>query len=213
MITVGWLVRVGNLLQRAEGGDARTGERRRALRRKIADVEQVARMRHHQEVGIAAIRKHAEAAHGAAKIFIAPLARLAGPAADPWMGKPPVAHLDAFRVGTEGDHLADVLVAERHRQLHAAVGEAHLLAAAEIEIPVRQMQIAVTDAGRQNFQQNFAAGRFRRGLFVELQRLATNADLEHAHWTLSRIFSFAGASEPQSAARVTTARCLGRARP
>ena len=69
------------------------------------------------------------------------------------------ADLDAFGVRAGRDHLADILVAERHRQLHAAVGEAHPLAAAEVEPAVRQMQIAVADAGGQNFQQNFAALR------------------------------------------------------
>ena len=63
MITVGSVVeRRADLLQRAVGGDARAGERRRALRRQIADVEQIARMRHHQIIGVAAVREHAEAA-------------------------------------------------------------------------------------------------------------------------------------------------------
>jgi hypothetical protein len=105
------------------------------------------------------------------------------------MGKPPVANLDAFCVGAEGHHLTDILMTKRHRQLHAAVGKAHLLAAAEIKPSICQMQIAVTDTSRQNLQQDFAAGGLRCGLFVKLQRLAANADLEHAHWTLSRIFS------------------------
>jgi hypothetical protein len=44
------------------------------------------------------------------------------------------------------------------------------------------MQITVADAGCQNFQQDFAAGRLGRWLFIELERLAANADLEHAHF-------------------------------
>src|SRR5262249_57460199 len=97
------------LFQGAEGGHARASERGSALRRKVADVEQVARMRHHQIIGIAAVRKYAEAAHGAAEIFLPPLARTAGPAADPWMCKPAIANLDAFCVGPECHHLADIL--------------------------------------------------------------------------------------------------------
>ena len=81
----------------------------------------------------------------------------------------------------DGDHLADVLVAERYRQLHAALFHAQAVAAAEIEIAVGQMQVAVADAGGQNLQQDFGALRLRRRLLVEPQRLAADADLEHAH--------------------------------
>ena len=60
-----------------------------------------------------------------------------------------VADLDALGVGADRHHFADVLVPERHRQLHAAVLQAHALAAAEIEIAVGEMQVAVADAGGQ----------------------------------------------------------------
>ena len=75
------------------------------------------------------------------------------------MRQPAVADLDALRLRPDRHHLADVLVAERHRQLHAAVVQAQALAAAEIEIAVGQMQIAVADAGRQHLQQDLGAGR------------------------------------------------------
>ena len=77
-----------------------------------------------------------------------------------------VADLDALGVGPDRDHLADILVAERHRQLHAAVVQAQLLAAAEIEIAVGQMQIAVADAGGQHLQQHLGARRLRRRRLV-----------------------------------------------
>jgi hypothetical protein len=95
-------------------------------------------------------------------------------------------------------------VAESDGQLHAPVGKAQALAAPKVEITFRQMQIAMADSGRQDLQQDFAAGRLRRWLFVELQGLAANADLEHTHRTLSRFFSFSGGSEPQSAVHVTS---------
>ena len=138
-------------------------------------------MRHHQVIGVAAVRKDAEAAHGPAEIFLAALARTAGSASDPRMRQHARADLDPFRVGTDRHHLADILVAERHRQLHATVGQAQPLAAAKIKITIRQMQIAMADAGRQNLQQDLAARRLWRGLLVELQRLTANADLEHSH--------------------------------
>ena len=84
------------------------------------------------------------------------------------MRKPSVADLDALGIRTDRHHLADILVAERDRQLHAAIGKAQLLAAAEIEPAVRQMKIAVADAGSEHFQQDLAALRLRGGLFVEL---------------------------------------------
>ncbi len=182
MITVGSVVSVGpTFFKRAVGGDARAGERRGALRRQIADVDQIARMRQHQIIGIAAVGEHAEALHGAAEILLAALADRAVAAADPGMRQPAVADLDALRVGPDRHHLADVLVAERHRQLHAAVFEAHALAAAEIEIAVGQMQVAVADAGGQHLQQHLGAGGLGRRIFVALKRLAAGADLEAAH--------------------------------
>ena len=174
-----------HLLQGAEGGDTRASERRRALRRQVADAEQIARMRHHHEVGIAAVGKHAEAAHGAAQILVAAQADRAGAATDPWVGKQHVAYLDALGVGPDRHHFADVLVAERHRQLHAAVLQAHALAAAEIEIAVGKMQVAVADAGGEHLQQDLRAGRLRRRRLVALERLAADADLEHAHGRFS----------------------------
>jgi hypothetical protein len=93
------------------------------------------------------------------------------------------ADFDSLGLRSDCDHLADVLVAERHRQLHAAVFQAHALAAAEIEIAVGQMQVAVADAGGQHLEQHLGAGRLRRRIFVALKRLAAGADLEAAHDT------------------------------
>ena len=84
--------------------------------------------------------------------------------------------------GPDRHHLADVLVAERHRQLHAAIGEAHALAAAEIEIAVGEMQVAVADAGGQHLQQHLGAGRLgRRAARCSCSGCAAVADLEAAH--------------------------------
>ena len=76
-----------HFFQGAERGHARAGQRRDALRRQIADVGEIARMRHHQVIGVPAVREHAEAFHRPAKILVAAPARAAGPAADPRIGE------------------------------------------------------------------------------------------------------------------------------
>ena len=97
-------------------------------------------------------------------------------------GQPASPTLTPLASGPKATHLADILVAKRHRQLHATIRQAHPLAAAQIEPAVGEMQIAVANAGCQDLQQHFAAVRLRRGLLVELQRLAADANLEHAHF-------------------------------
>jgi hypothetical protein len=120
------------------------------------------------------------------------------------MRQPAVANLDALGVRAESHHLADILVAQRHRQFHAAVGKAHALTATEIKIAVREMQIAVADPGGQNLQQHFTAGWLRRGLLIELQRLPANADLEHSHRRFSPDPWNCPHNEPYSAPPVTS---------
>src|SRR5262249_54102673 len=144
----GWLgLERRHFFQGPEGRHARAGERRDALGRQIADVEQVARMRHQHVTGMAAVRKYAEAFHGAAEVFLAAPARPAGPAADPRVCQH--AGADAYALGARSgrDYLADILMAQRQWQLHAALGETEALAAAEIEPAIGEMQVAVADAG------------------------------------------------------------------
>src|SRR5262249_43594557 len=134
----------------------------------IAAHKQMPGRRHDQVAGIPAVREAPGTAHGAAEIFFPALARLAGAAADPGMRQPTIADLDAFGIRTDRHHFTDILVAERHRQPHAAIGKAELFAAAEIKPPLREMNIAVADTRCQNLQQNLAAFRLRSWLFVEL---------------------------------------------
>jgi hypothetical protein len=109
-----------------------------------------------------------EHASGAAEIFVATPADRAGAAADPGVRQPAVADFRTLSLRPDRHHLADILVAERDRQLHAAIFQAHPLAATEIEIAVGQMQVAVADAGCQNFEQHLTALRLRRGLLIKL---------------------------------------------
>src|SRR5262245_43302339 len=108
-------------------------------------------MRHHQVVGISAIRKDTEATHGAAEVFLAALTWAAGAAADPWMRESTIANLDACGVGAEGNDFADVFVAQRNREFHTAIGKTHSLTAAQVKPAVGEVQIAVADAGSQDF--------------------------------------------------------------
>jgi hypothetical protein len=104
----------------------------------------------------------------------------------------PVTDFDSLGLRTKRDHFADILVTESNGQFHAAVGKTQALATPKVEITFRQVDIAMADAGCQNLQQDFANGRLRRWLFVELQGLAANTDLEHTHRTLSRFFFVLG---------------------
>ncbi len=143
-------------------------------------------MRHDHVRRVAAVDEDAEAAHGAAQIVVAAQACRAIAAADPRIGEHALPDLDAFGIGPDGDHLADILVAERYRQLHAAVGDAQFLAAAEIEIAVGKMQVAVADAGGQHLEQHFGALGLRRRRLAERHRFAAGTDLEHTHIVPSR---------------------------
>ena len=128
------LQRRADFLQRAEGGDARAGERRGALRRQVADVEQMARMRHHQMSGCSRRwRNTPRLLRRLAEVFVAALADDALAAADPGIGEHARRRsCTPLRVRAERDDLADILMAERERQLDAALEQVEPLAAAEI---------------------------------------------------------------------------------
>src|SRR6516165_3362734 len=138
-------------------------------------------MRHYHVIGIAAVGEHAEAFHCAAEILLTAPARAAGTAADPRMRNHPHTDLDALRVRSDRHHLANILVPERHWQLHAAFGETQALAAAKIEPAIGEMQIAMADARREHFKQHLRALRLRRRLLVAFQWLATDTELKHSH--------------------------------
>src|SRR5262249_28663306 len=138
-------------------------------------------MRHQDVIGIAAVRKYAEAFHGAAEILLAAPARPATAAAYPRIRQHARADAHALGVWSGRHHLADILMAERDRQLHAAVGETKALAAAETEPAIGEMQVAVADARREHFEHHLAASRVWGRLLLGLQRLAADAELKHAH--------------------------------
>lgn len=128
-------------------------------------------------IGVAAVREHAKALHRAAQILFAAPARAAAAAADPRMRKHARSHLDAFGFRPDRYDLADILMPERKRQLHATFGQTQAFAAAEIEIAICQMQIAMADARREHLEQYLRALWLRGQLFVASQRLAAHAKL------------------------------------
>ena len=159
---------------------------------------------------IAAVAIDAEKTRRGAKLLVAALAYRTSATTDPGIDQPLVTNLDAARLGADRDHLADILVAHGERQLHAAILQTEYLSAAEIVKTFPDMQVAMTDAGRQHLEQHLAAGRFGVDPLGELHWLAATADLETAHRTPSRLFIFAVAGhfpdmarEPYPVPRVT----------
>ena len=97
------------------------------------------------------------------------------------MDQPALADLDPAGIGSARNDLADGLVSHGQRQLDAAVGDGETLAAAEIEIAVGNVQIAVAHAGGQHLEQHLAAGGRRGRVFGSQQRRAAFANLEASH--------------------------------
>ena len=104
--------------------------------------------------------------------------------------------LDALRVRSSRRHLADIFMPERHWQFHAAVGEAQALPAAKIEPAIGEVQVAVANARREHFEQHLRARGLWCRLLVAFQRLATNAELKHAHIFTFSVLLVAGFARP-----------------
>ena len=138
-------------------------------------------MRHQKKIAVAAVAEHADAARLEAQLLVAAEADAAFAASHPGIHQPPVADRHAARLRADRHDLADVLMAERDRQLHSALDDAQALAAAEIEVAVGQMQIAVADAGGEHLEQHLGAGRLGRGMLRHLKRCTALADLKASH--------------------------------
>jgi hypothetical protein len=123
----------------------------------------------------------AERARAQAQQLLTLLADRAFAASDPRIRHDLVADFDAGRVRPERDDLAGDLVPHRERQVHAARLERDLLTAAEIEMPVPDMHVAVADAGSLHPQQHLVAFRFRIGVVPRFQRLPPFDDLHRTH--------------------------------
>ena len=145
------------LLERREGGDARAGVGRGEPLRHALMRQQVATVRHDDVRTVAAGAPRAEGARVEAQQFLALPAHRAFAATDPWVGHHLVADLDAGGLRSERRDLARDLVPHREGQVHAARFERDLLLAAQIEVPVPDVHVAVADARRLDAQQHLLA--------------------------------------------------------
>ena len=126
-----------------------------------------------------------------ADVLLAAQAGGALAATDPRKRRITRADLDVLHIGADGDDFAFDLMAQRVRQLH--IRHRQLVAAAQIEIAVMDMDVRMADAGIVDLEENLGAcrGRCRRLQF--LKRLAEFRDhlTEHERlpWVLSDLLS------------------------
>ena len=137
-----------------------------------AGIDQMAGMRRHDMGAVASILEDAQAPRRQAHIVLLARARGADAAADPGIDDPQVADLHALRIRSELRHPPDDLVPHRQRQHHASILERHLLPAAEVVIPVPDVQVGVADAAMSDLDQDLRACGFRRRQLDLLQRFA-----------------------------------------
>jgi hypothetical protein len=171
-----------DLLQRAIGGDAgaRIGSGRDRI--EAGKVEEIARMRHEDMVGVAAIAMDAETARLEAQVFVPGAAHLANAATDPRVDETRLANRHALRLGAKGEHFTHRLVPHGKRQRHAPVLQRELPPSmAELIAALPDMQIAVANAGRPHLQEDLGAGWLRRRRIDPRERRRKFGDLEAPH--------------------------------
>src|SRR6266850_4696359 len=147
-------------------------QRRRPHGIYAARVHQVLRMRNQQMVGIAAGALDADPAWRHAVIVHALQAARALAAADPRAHQAVLADLRILRVRPGRYPGAVGLMAQRHRRMHPAIAHVETLSAAEVEIALADVHVAVAHAAILQLQQHLGPGRLGRRLFRFLQRLA-----------------------------------------
>ena len=161
-----------DFLQRAVGGQARARIGRGLHRRHVANVHQVARVRHQHMVGIAAGLEHAHGLAGQAQVFVATLAYAALAAAMPGEDHVALADGDPLHGVAHGDDLAGDLVAHGQRQLQATVGHGQLLAMAQVVGAMPDVQVGMAHTRGLDAHQHLVAHRPGRGTLALDQGLA-----------------------------------------
>ena len=117
-------------------------------------------MRHHHVRRVAAVDGDAERSRRIAHMLVAPRAQPALAAADPGIGRVLLALGGALGVGSGGFDGPGDLVPEREGQLPAAA-HVELLAAAEVEVAVLQVEVGMAHAAMRDAQQHLGALRCR----------------------------------------------------
>ena len=158
------------------------------------------RMRRHHVRAVAAVLVDAQAARGGrAHVVFLGEARRTRAAAQPGKHDAPVADLNPLGVGAEFDHTADDFMPHGQRQSHAAIRQGHLLAAADIVVPLPDVQVGVADAAMGDLEQHLGAFRLGCGEFDFLQRLPIFDDGPGAHGGCLRSFIQGGWLAPGGA--------------
>ena len=135
---------LGQLGDRAEGGQARAGQRGRPAFVDIAGIDQVARIRHQHMGGIGTGLHDTQKLVVEAVIVVTRQADRAGATTDPGINQAPVADLHIFYIGTDLFDHAIRLVTAGERRHAAAIFYIEALAATEVEIALPDVQIGVT---------------------------------------------------------------------
>jgi hypothetical protein len=169
------------LLHRRVGGDAGAGQRRGGGRVQAFGIDQVARMRHQQVGGKAALRAHAQRAHGVAQVVAIALAGPALAAAYPRVDQHAPALFDAPHLGAHRVHDADRLVPQRQRQLRAAIGELQLVSATQVEPAFADVHVGMAHAAVRESHQHLVGAGLRRVAQALLQGLAPFGDVVALH--------------------------------
>ena len=138
-------------------------------------------MWNHDVIAEPARAKRADELWLQAKLFVAARTNRAGPTTDPWINQPLIADADTARLTTNRNHAPHILMAECERQLQAAVGEPHHLAAADIIHAFPEMDVAMANSGCGHLQQHFGSRRLRGGLLSQLKGRTAFADLVGFH--------------------------------
>ncbi len=153
------LEHVADFLQRGERGDARAHVGGGEAFGHAGCVEQVFRMGDEDVFGIAAGDLDADLARLGADVFLVTLAGGALAAADPREDDEALADLAAFeqrlRIGANGRERAFDLVAERVGQ-RAALGPVDLVAIADVDMAVLQVDVGMADAGEGDLHERLA---------------------------------------------------------
>ena len=126
------------------------------------------RHQHMRRITAGNARRAAELARLDAIIFLVAQARRAIAAADPGIGRIAVADFHALHVGADGHDFAFDLVAQRVRQFQIA--HRQLVAAAQIEIAVMDVDVGMADAGMRRLEEDFRALRRGRRRLEFLER-------------------------------------------
>lgn len=148
-------------VDRAVGGQTRTGQGGSPTRVETFDVHEVLLVGHENVFGVAAVPGHTQVSSCRTTVVVTVAAVPAFAAADPRVDQPHVTHANGFDVVADLFDDADHLVAEHHRVLDAAVLHAHQPAAAQIVSTRPQVGVGVADAGPHDPQKDLPAGRAR----------------------------------------------------